>query len=298
MRNNKIQDTFHIKHFRYLLRWVFILLSGFIFLQSTSGQNEDVLYQRLDTIIFHRYIHTFNAKKHGSVGDLMVQTGVFLMDAPYVARTLEQCGKTERLVVNLRQFDPVTLVENCMALVHTLKSKDQRFEAFCNELRDIRYRNGAITDFSSRLHYFTEWISNNETKGKVINLTAAFGGKRFVFTPDFITRNAALYPAMSNPEIRSEMLTVERNLVHRVNFYIPKSVPVGNKIRNGDILCLTSNGSTLGISQVGIGFRLGGVLYMIHASAIDNKVEITPEPFLKYIASLPTITGYMVVRPI
>jgi hypothetical protein len=298
MKNNKIIDNLHIKHFRYFQRWVFILLSGFIFIQSTIGQNENVIYQRLDTIIFQRYIHAFNAKKHGSAGDLMVQTGVFLMDAPYMAKTLELCGKTERLVVNLRQFDPVTLVENCMALVHSLKSKDQSFDAFCNELRDIRYRNGSITDFSSRLHYFTEWISNNETKGKVINLTAAFGGKRFVFTPDFITRNATLYPAMSSPEIRSEMLTVEQNLSHRVNFYIPKSLPVGNKIRNGDILCLTSNVSGLGISHVGIAFRLGGVLYMIHASAKDNKVEITPDPFLKYIAPLQNITGYMVVRPL
>ncbi len=267
-------------------------------MHSAFGEDKGVIYQKLDTIIFHRYIHSLESKKQSSVGDLMIQTAVYLMDAPYVAKTLEAGGKSERLVVNLRQFDCVTLVESCLALVHTLKSKDQSFEMYCSELRNIRYRNGNLTDYSSRLHYFTEWIANNETKAKVINLTPGFGGKSMPLTLDFMSHNAGLYSQMSNPEINSEIKAVEKNISNRMYFYIPKNAPVNTKIRNGDILCLTSKVPGIGISHVGIAFRLGGVLYLLHASLTGQKVEISPEPFDKYILKLDNVTGYMVVRPL
>jgi hypothetical protein len=267
-------------------------------MHSAFGEDKGVIYQKLDTIIFHRYIHSLESKKQSSVGDLMVQTAVYLMDSPYAGKTLEVCGKNERLVVNLRQFDCVTLVESCLALVHTLKSKDQSFEAYCTELKTIRYRNGILTDYSSRLHYFTEWIGNNETKAKVINLTPGFGGKSMLLTLDYMSHNTGLYPPMSNPEIHSEIKDVEKNISNRMYFYIPKNAAINSKIRNGDILCLTSKVPGIGISHVGIAFRLGGVLYLLHASQTGQKVEITSEPYANYILQLDNVTGYMVVRPL
>lgn len=269
-----------------------------VMLQLATAQEKNIIYQQMDTILFNRYIQTMEPKKSSSVGDLMVQTAVYLMDSPYVPKTLEAGGKTEKLVVNLRQFDCVTLVETCMALVHSLKSKDCSFETFCSELKKIRYRNGNLVNFSSRLHYFTEWISNNESKAKVMNLTPGFGGSPLPLTLDFMSRKAELYPQMSNPEIRNEMKAIEQNISQRKNFYIPKNAPVNNKIRNGDILCLTTNVPGLGVSHVGIAFRLGNELYFLHASQTGQKVEISPEPFAKYIVQLKNITGYMVVRPL
>ena len=282
-----------MKNYKYLLGFLLFLL-----MPSAFGQNKGVIYQKLDTVIFHRYIQSFELKKMASVGDLMIQTAVYLMDSPYVPKTLEACGKNEKLVVNLRQFDCVTLIESCLALVHTLKSKDQSFETFCSELKNIRYRNGQVTDFSSRLHYFTEWISNNETKAKVINLTTGFGGKSLPVTFDLMSRKPELYPQMSNPEIRNQIKGIEQNISHRMNFYIPKNRIVNSKIRNGDILCLTTSIAGIGISHVGIAFRLGTDLYFLHASQTGQKVEITSEPFIKYIAQHNNITGYMVVRPL
>ena len=282
-----------MKYLKYLL-----LTIGFVSFQITYGQEKNIIFQKLDTIIFHRYMHSMESKRYSPVGDLMTQTAVYLMDSPYAAKTLEVCGKDERLVVNLRQFDCVTLVENCLALVQTLKSRDQSFDTFCKELQHIRYRNGEISDFSSRLNYFTEWISNNETKANVMNLTSGFGGKPLQLNLDFMSRNAESYPPMSNPEIKNRIKDTERNISQRMNYFIPKNAPVSSKIRNGDILCLTTNIPGLGISHVGIAFRLGGVLYMINASLTNQKVEITPDPFDKYIAKLTNISGYMVVRPL
>ena len=121
-----------MKYMKYLF-----LIIGFISLQTTYGQERNVIYQKLDTIILHRYLHSMESKRNSSEGDLITQTAVYLMDSPYAAKTLEICGKDERLVVNLRQFDCVTLVENCIALVQTLKSRDPGFDTFCKELQQI-----------------------------------------------------------------------------------------------------------------------------------------------------------------
>lgn len=274
------------------------LISFLLVSFQMKGQEDEVIFQKADTLIFHKYIHFMESKRNSSVGDLMVQTAVYLMDSPYVGKTLEVCGNNERLVVNLRQFDCATFVESCLALTQTLKSNNPTFETYCTKLRRIRYRNGEINNFGSRLNYFSEWIANNETKANVINLTAAFGGRHLPMNLDFMTKNPSLYPPMANATIRERIRETENDMSRRASFYIPKELPANSKIRNGDILCLTTRVPGLDISHVGIAFRLGGVLYMIHASLTDRKVEITPEPFINYIAKLPKVSGYMVVRPL
>lgn len=265
---------------------------------SVLGQSNNVVYQKLDTIIFNRCIQYLKPKKQSTTGELVIQTAVFLMDSPYVPKTLEITGKNEKLVVNLRQFDCVTLVESCIAMVHVLKSNNQSFDNYCNELKRIRYRNGELVDYSSRLHYFTEWISNNQTKGVVINLTAGFGGKSLIGNYDFMTRKSELYPQLSDPLIKKEMGEIEQNISKRMNLYIPKDKQSSSRIRNGDILCLTSKVQGIGVSHVGFAFRLGSELYFLHASQTNQKVEISSETFDQYLANRNNLTGYMVVRPL
>lgn len=280
------------------LNKVVLIIILAIFPFSIFAQNNDVIYKPLDQTIFKNYIKALNQKKQSSVGNLVIQTAVFLMDSPYASNTLEECGNNEKLVINLRQFDCVTLVENCLALVHTLKSKDQSFSNFYNKLRNIRYRNGEITDYSSRLHYFNEWIANNETKGNVINLSASFGGKLLPIKTYFMSQNPKLYPQLSNQAILLEMKEIEKSISERRNIYLQKSIPANDKIRNGDILCLTSNKPGIGISHVGLAFRLGADLYFLHASQSNQKVEISSSPFNEYLAQQKNITGYIVVRPL
>ena len=120
-------------------------------------------------------------------------------------RSLETKG-TEHLVINLRKFDCVTFVENAVALarlvkphIQTLwqpasrssgaisrpnvggsyavrvKSREKSFKAFQRLLRKIRYRQGRLQGYSSRLHYFSDWIHDNQKKGIVRDVTAEIG---------------------------------------------------------------------------------------------------------------------------
>src|SRR5690606_12471803 len=96
---------------------------------------------------------------------------------PYVAHTLEVPGP-ERLVINLRGLDCVSFVENTLALSRLVRAGVSDFEAFQAEIRALRYRDGAIDGYPSRLHYFTEWIADNERMGRVRDVTPELGGVR------------------------------------------------------------------------------------------------------------------------
>ena len=91
--------------------------------------------------------------------------------------------EAERLVVNLREFDCFTFVENVVALAWLLKSREKSFEGFRRLLRKIRYRNGRLQGYSSRLHYFSDWIHDNQKKGIVRDVTADNRGQTFQEDP-------------------------------------------------------------------------------------------------------------------
>ena len=62
---------------------------------------------------------------------------------PYVASTLE-VNPDEELVVNLRQLDCTTLVENVVALTLTVREEHPTFVSFCRNLEKIRYSGGQL----------------------------------------------------------------------------------------------------------------------------------------------------------
>ena len=85
---------------------------------------------------------------------------------PYVPHTLE-VNNEEQLVVNLRQMDCTTLVENVVALTLCMKRGQYTAKDFQNTLTQLRYRDGKISGYTSRLHYFTDWIADNAKLGMV-----------------------------------------------------------------------------------------------------------------------------------
>ena len=130
------------------------------------GQAADkVSYTEADRVVFDRYVSEMKANKSLPTGELMVKTARFFLGTPYVAATLEM--EPERLVVNLREMDCMTLVENVVALTRTIQSENPSFETFCKNLQALRYRNGEIHDYTDRLHYTTDWIFENQRKGIV-----------------------------------------------------------------------------------------------------------------------------------
>ena len=148
-----------------------------------------------------------------------------LLGLPYVAHTLE-VNRRERLVVNLRQLDCTTYVENVVALTMCARQKAYTFNAFCDNLRTIRYRGGSVPHYVKRLHYFTDWIEDNTAKGLCREVQAPV--PPFTAVQDINVYYMSTYPEKykmlkDNPEYVPQIAETEKALNKKSFRYVPKS---------------------------------------------------------------------------
>jgi hypothetical protein len=233
------------------------------------------------------------------VGEVMVAIGASFIATPYVANTLEMPGD-ERLVVNLRGLDCVTLVENTLALSRCIKMGAHTFDEFKSELKFIRYRGGLLNGYPSRLHYFSDWIDDNETKNVVRNITQEIGGVPYEKTLAFMSTHPDSYNQLSNQRYLEKTIEIESEINFRQHYYIPKEQlrSIEQKIEPGDIIGITTSIEGLDIVHTGMAIRTNGVLKYLHAPLSKGKVQISEEPLVEYLASHTNQTGIMVARPL
>jgi hypothetical protein len=130
------------------------------------GGTAQLYAQREDTLAANRiFSYAFEHKLFQKpIGDIVEAIGRQFLEAPYEGHTLD-ATPDETIVTNLHSFDCVTYVENVLALARTVKNNRLSFSAYRDELIRIRYRGGRAAGYPSRLHYFSEWIRDNEKKG-------------------------------------------------------------------------------------------------------------------------------------
>ena len=133
------------------------------------------------------------------INEVVVEIGKSFIGTDYAAHTLE-VNDEEKLVVNLSELDCNTFVENVLAISLCIKQNKTSFDDFQHKLKLIRYRNGMIDQYPSRLHYFTDWIFNNEEKGIVKNITKEIGEKLEI-NLNFMSSHPEYYKHLKeNPE--------------------------------------------------------------------------------------------------
>ena len=239
--------------------------------------------------------------KKNSIDSEIVRAALYFLEMPYVGATLER-SEEEELIINLQEVDCMTLVEYCLALSRTVHLPSPDWETFKQELRQIRYRNGIINGYISRLHYSTDWIYNNTGRGVFEDVTHALGGRKFKADVYFMSKNSEKYKHLAdNPEAVQQIALIEQAINERnIYYYIPKNEISQHqpKIKNGDIICFTTSIPGLDISHLGIAYWDKQKLTFIHASSTAKKVLINPESMIDYCNSIRTCTGIMVMRPI
>jgi hypothetical protein len=233
------------------------------------------------------------------MGELVAQLGRTFVGTPYVPGTLEQPGP-ERLVINLRELDCVTFVENVLAMATLIREGRTSFDDFEAELTRIRYRHGVIAGYPSRLHYFSEWISDNQRKGLVRDITRELGGVPDAEPINFMSRNASSYPQLADPENLAAIRGIERQLNEQTRYYIPKDriAAIAPRIHNGDIIAATSTANGLDVAHTGIAIWINGQLHLMHAPLVGRAVEISELPLAERIRGISGQDGIMVARPV
>ncbi len=255
---------------------------------------------QMDKAILENKLKTFAADRNLPMGDLVLRIGMNFLNTPYAAKTLDKT-KEEKLVVNLHQLDCTTFAENCLALARTIKSDKPGIAGFCSELESIRYRGGKMDGYTSRLHYFSEWIQNNESRQHVKAMAEQMGGKVLPLSLNYMSTHPGGYPQLINDlAATARIKAIEDKISSDKFFYIPadKFESIESKVKDGDIVTLTTSIPGIDVSHVGILFHKDGKVYLLHASSSMQKVVVSPETFAQYIAKSKKTTGVMIARPV
>lgn len=236
----------------------------------------------------------------GSFGETMVNVGKTFMKTPYVAKTLE-IGDTETLVINLQGLDCTTFVENVLAFSLLIKQKESSFDAFVKNLEVIRYKDGALDGYASRLHYFSEWIANNAEKGLLKDITGEIGGAETTKNIDFMSTHRGLYPFLVDDINFKKIKASENYLNSQAICVLAQDKVVENEqlIQSGDIIALATSINGLDVTHTGIATReKDGRIHLLHASTGSMEVEVSKLPLAEYLKSIKSNTGIMVARPL
>jgi hypothetical protein len=251
-----------------------------------------------DKAVFDDYLSKFKDKDSLPMGELMLQTGFYFLEDPYVSHTLE-VAQPEKLVVNLRQLDCTTFTESCLALARTIKAEcGPSFDTYLCELERIRYRLGILEDYTSRLHYFSDWIYDNNQKSIIKDMTKELRGEPFPIRADAMTRLSKNYPQLADSSYLKKIGKIQEEISSRSYYYIPKDRVDSVDIHDGDIIAMTVSGKGLDIMHMGIAIHNKGRLYFMHASSTGKRVMISELPFKEYLANIKSNTGIMVLRPL
>jgi hypothetical protein len=239
--------------------------------------------------------------KDKAIGDAIVEIGKSFLGTEYVAGTLEINAPAEKLVVNLTGLDCVTFVENCLTFARCLKKRKTTFDAYKNELEYIRYRDGKIDGYASRLNYFCDWIFENENKGIVKNISADLGGIEYNKTINFMSTHTKSYKQLSDKTELDGIIAAEEAINSRYHYYIPKKSisKIYDQLQNGDIIATTTTIAGLDVTHTGYVYKGDdGGTYFLHASSKSKEVIISQNQLAEYIAEDSKKTGIMVVRPV
>ena len=243
------------------------------------------------------------AKKQPSTTNFPLFFARQFIGRPYVAYTLE-VGDEEQLVLNTRELDCTTLVENVAALTLCVYRNQYTVSDFIHVLTELRYRQGMLDGYCSRLHYFTDWILDNQKLGLVEELQSPnppFAEVQVVRT-DYMSKHPQAYKALRNhPSMVKTIRKQEQKLTGLQFRYIPKR-SVGNTaimkkaVHDGDIIAITCSKPGLDIAHLGFAVWRKDGLHLLNASQLHKRVLEEPMTLYNYLRKHPSHTGIRIIR--
>ncbi len=278
-----------------------IILSFIIFISSNEGYSQIYSEQDVDICNQKFQIAVKENLKDKPINEVVVNIGESFLGTDYLAHALEEDGG-EQLVVNLTGLDCTTLVENSIALARCIEQDSTSFKNYLEELQFIRYRDGIVDSYPSRLHYFSDWITDNVSKKVVTDETKELGGVPIKFNLNFMSTHPDSYKQLKeDPELIPIIRKQEEEISLREYYYIPKSdfKSKENFIISGDIIAITTTVEGLDIGHIGIAVKMDdGRIHLLHAPNVNTKVQITEEPLADYLMKYKRHSGVIVLSPI
>jgi hypothetical protein len=242
------------------------------------------------------------------VGRAAARVGELAIGTPYVAQTLEarlrprDATGTDPLILSLTRFDCISLVESCIAVARAARAGGApSWKGFSREVERMRYRHGIRGDYTTRLHYFSEWIAEGDRRCLLRDLTPSLGGVEDRRPLRYMTQNRDCYPALGDDRVFGAIETMERRLDRVPRRVIPTAciAEVAGEIQTGDVLGFATSTPGLDVSHCALAYRdRHGVLGVLHAPMSGGAVEVSTHALPEYVSRLRGATGIMVARAV
>ncbi len=266
-----------------------------------TADSDNVHYSRTDSIMICRLLA--EAETVPDTENIPLFFARKFLGRPYVAHTLEIFDK-EHLVVNTSELDCTTLVETVAALTLCAYRRKYTFADYLDVLKSLRYRGGIMSDYTSRLHYFSDWIDDKRAMGIVTEICEPVPPFSAVQRLDihYMGSHTASYKSLAaHPEFVPVIKKQESALTGRRYRYIPKDC-VGNNglmrkaVEDGDIIAITCRKKGLDIAHLGYAVWRNDGLHLLNASMIHHKVVEEPMTLYRFLQKHPSHTGIRIVR--
>jgi Protein of unknown function (DUF1460) len=247
------------------------------------------------------------------IGDRIQKVALEFLGEPYRANLLDQTS-TEQPFISFHEFDCILFVETVLALTTTLSELNTPppdniiflspptappIESLLFEkIERYRYRDQTLEDYCSRLHYFSEWILDNQRRGWVVN-QGTVPLKRSI---NFMTQNWQKYsPIVKNNSLKTCIQTAEVAITKQLQAGMLKYVPIGSlrdyepNLQAGDIIGIVTNTPGLDVTHSGFLYRNGqSPAGLLHASG-QSGIKISPN-LERYVRGVDGAIGIVIAR--
>jgi hypothetical protein len=245
------------------------------------------------------------------LGRAAVRVGELARGTPYEAYTLEaylraggDATRAEPLTLWLTRFDCVSLVESCLAVARAARAGSRStptWDDFAREIERMRYRGGQRGSYASRLHYFSEWISDGARRGLLQDIAPSLGAEADTRPLRFMTEHRKSYVALADDRVFDQIATMERSLDGQPRHVIPTAhiAQVADRIQTGDVLGFATSIPGLDVTHSAFAYRdPNGVLRVLHAPLSGGAVEVSHYELPDYVAAIKRSTGILLARPL
>lgn len=222
-----------------------------------------------------------------------------LLGTPYVAHTLE--ADEEVLTINIHELDCLTFIESLYALTRATLNHRYSWRDYAANIENVRYRGGTMGDYSSRIHYISEWIIDNHLRGNLVEVTPDLPHADYMIKNiDYMSKNPSQYRQLKNDtamveEIRRHELRQHRFPYLKRSWLDDKDVKAA--LRSGDFISLVTKADGLDVSHNGIIIVDDkGDPYLLDASMSGGKVMLESKPLFKFLERSKNNIGVRVFR--
>jgi cell wall-associated NlpC family hydrolase len=223
----------------------------------------------LNTVEVERLLE--EASHANGISERIVRISARFLGRPYFDNPLEGGPHSpEVFKLSLEGFDCVTYMETVLALARS-RSPDE----FIDEVREMRYA-GGLVEWRHRNHYMVDWVSNNEGRGIIKDMTVG---------PESVAKTRTLSLIEALPAKTVSFRCFPKRSLKRIQ----------NRIEPGDMMLFASVRKMLDVFHAGILIKGGGEISLRHATRSAGRVV---EQSLASFAAAHRMSGMILLRPL